>query len=526
MNHAVEATGSSDTLSLDLRQRFGVDMGQRKEEQALQHAGRILEHLRTQLAELDRREQNLNSQLSSMDQERRSLRLWSQQFSEEAERREQEIRSREIKLAEREAGFDAFAAEVEAREKSLSAEWEAVAAARAAMKSELAEEIETERRELNEGRHRLEVDLRDQLRRESEFETSQALSAENSRREIESLRVERMGELDRRESEVTRREIDIEKRARFHEDHLDRVRRDLAEQKRELERERQRQRVWIEQVEESVRLRLAHVRRFRDLVAQREQSIDHERDLMQKAKQAHEQESETSRQYFQEHWQAFEKDRVATLAELERRTNDLAQCQEAVELQGKKLDDLHQDINSARQDVLEQRVVLEQTRIELDRSIGSVEAEARIQEVQDRLNSQWRHVRESLVQQRDDLETSRRSLQQFRDEFQNEREVLTNWVHQREYQLKAIEEALVRERHHSQEIENRWSDSRDRWREEKIEAENVIRGLLLQLEIMTAGPPVTTIPMGPLGISPGIPSDPGESLGHLISGLEDLTSVA
>ena len=178
MSDVLEAPLPPDPLAIDLRQRFGVEIGQRRDEQALQHAGRILEHLRTQLAELDRREQNLNSQLSSMDQERRSLRLWSSQFTEDAERREQELRAREIKLAEREAGFDAFAAEVESREKSLAAEWESVAAARAEMKSELASEIETDRHELSEGLRRLGIDARELQRRESEFANSFLYSSE------------------------------------------------------------------------------------------------------------------------------------------------------------------------------------------------------------------------------------------------------------------------------------------------------------------------------------------------------------
>jgi chromosome segregation ATPase len=123
MSDGLETPVSPDPLAIDVRQRFGLEIGQRRDEQALQHAGRILEHLRVQLAELDRREQNLNSQLSAMDQERRSLRLWSQQFTDDAERREEELRAREIKLAEREAASDAYSAEVESREKSLAAEW-------------------------------------------------------------------------------------------------------------------------------------------------------------------------------------------------------------------------------------------------------------------------------------------------------------------------------------------------------------------------------------------------------------------
>ncbi len=498
MSDVVAAPLSPDPLAIDLRQRFGMEIGQRRDEQALQHAGRILEHLRTQLAELDRREQNLNSQLSSMDQERRSLRMWSSQFTEDAERREQELRSREIKLAEREAGFDAYAADVESREKSLSTEWETVAAARAAMKSDLASEIEHERRELTEGQRRLEIDTRELQRRESEFEHGQALQLENQRREIDALRIERLGEIERREADVTRREIDVEKRARFHEDHLDRVRRDLADQRRDLERERQRQRVWIEQVEESIRLRLAHVRRYRDLVAQREQSVEHERELQQQAKQASEQEVATSRRLLHEQWQAFEQDRAANLAELERRSADLTHRQETLEIKSQKLEQLRSEIELANQDLLEQRVIVEQARAELERGIGADQAAAHVQEAQAQLHEQWRHVRESLVEQRDELEVSRQSLQRLRDEFRSEREVLTTWVGQREHQLRAVEDAMTRERSLAQETENRWTAARERWRDEKIEAENIIRGLLLQLEVMSSGPPTTTIPWSPL----------------------------
>jgi hypothetical protein len=497
MSEVLDAPVTPEPMAIDLRQRFGAESGPRRDDQALQHAGRILEHLRTQLAELDRREQNLNSQLSSMDQERRSLRLWSQQFNEEAERREQELRAREIKLAEREAGFEAYTAEVESREKSLATEWESLAAARAAMKSELASEIEQERRDLTEATRRLELDSRELQRRQSEFESAQSLQYENNLREMESLRAEKLAEIDRREAEVTRREIDVEKRARFHEDHLDRVRRDLADQRRDLERERQRQRVWMEQVEESIRLRLAHVRRYRDLVTQREQSIEQERELLQQAKANSDAEIAESRKLLQAQWQAFEQGRDANLAELERRAADLAQRQEACDIKAQKVEELRQAAERANQEILEQRVIVEQVRAEIDRSVGTEEADALIQQVQSQLHEQWKHVRESLVQQRDELEDTRQSIVRLRDEFRDEREVLTNWVSQREYQLKAAEEALTRERANSQLAENRWTAARDRWRQEKIEAENIIRGLLLQLEIMASVPPDISYPSAP-----------------------------
>ena len=142
-------------------------------------------------------------------------------------------------------------------------------------------------------------------------------------------------------------------------------------------------------------------------------------------------------------------------------------------------------------------MIVEQVRAEIDRSVGTEEADALIQQVQSQLHEQWKHVRESLVQQRDELEDTRQSIVRLRDEFRDEREVLTNWVSQREYQLKAAEEALTRERANSQLAENRWTAARDRWRQEKIEAENIIRGLLLQLEIMASVPPDISYPSAP-----------------------------
>src|SRR3972149_2541789 len=50
------------------------------DDELLLEASQIAEHLRSQSAELDRREQALNEQLSLLDQERRRVRLWIHQF--------------------------------------------------------------------------------------------------------------------------------------------------------------------------------------------------------------------------------------------------------------------------------------------------------------------------------------------------------------------------------------------------------------------------------------------------------------
>ena len=204
-----------------------------------------------------------------------------------------------------------------------------------------------------------------------------------------------------------------------------------------------------------------------------------------------------TRQLLQEQWTAFDQDRTAVLTELDHRSAELSQQQEALEIKSQRVEKLRGEVELLNQELLEQWVVVEQVRGDLDRRLGSEQADTQIQEVQARLHQQWKHVRESLVEQRDELDTSRQALQRLRDEFHSERENLTNWVSQREYQLHAVEDALTRERSHAQETENRWSTARERWREEKMAAENVIRGLLLQLEIMVSRSPETLIPTAP-----------------------------
>src|SRR5688572_5537093 len=46
----------------------------------LEQVSQISGHLKAQLSEIDRREQTLTEQLAALDQERRTMRLWVQQF--------------------------------------------------------------------------------------------------------------------------------------------------------------------------------------------------------------------------------------------------------------------------------------------------------------------------------------------------------------------------------------------------------------------------------------------------------------
>ncbi|MFN6951313.1 MAG: hypothetical protein ACK4NE_01795, partial [Albidovulum sp.] len=108
--------------------------------------------------------------------------------------------------------------------------------------------------------------------------------------ELEQLRKDKLAALDLREQELSQREINTEKRFRFHEQHLERLRQSLQAAQSEHEQQRQQDRLWALQVEETIRLRLAHMQRFRDLLSQRETLLEKEQERFATVRREAEQE--------------------------------------------------------------------------------------------------------------------------------------------------------------------------------------------------------------------------------------------
>src|SRR6188768_1248911 len=88
-------------------------------ESALQQATRLMDHLKKQLEELDRREANLNRQLIAFDNERRGLKLLAQQLEAQSTHREQQLATRDEEVLARESSCDARVREIEAQEQQL-----------------------------------------------------------------------------------------------------------------------------------------------------------------------------------------------------------------------------------------------------------------------------------------------------------------------------------------------------------------------------------------------------------------------
>lgn len=510
------------------------------DEQTLLHAGRVLDQLRAHLAELDRREQSLNSQLTIFDQEQRALRLQAWQSQEEAREREAALMAREAALQERESACagqsEAAAAEraelsrrqseldaererlhadieqqladerhaLEEQRTTLAREWAALAEESAAWKTQRERELVAHREHLDALRGEALVDIERQLARErgsldDERETLEreraALARESfdweARRERElaahqeqlaALRHDRLADIEEREARLERLQVDLEKRTRFHEDHLARVRSELETRKRELELQRQRQRVWTEQVEGSIRLRLAHVRKFRDLLERREESLTSGLDLLAQSRDAFEAGVADERAQTAGQRRRLDEDRRMQHADLQRQHDLLRLHAQDLDRRGDRLETLRNELERTHRETVELQAAADLACHRLSQQSGEDEAGRRVDEARAALGRQFGEWHASLAAQRSEIEAAEQRLEAQRDEFRAEREAFGTSATRREERLREREQAMTRSLEQTARREQAWLDARERWRHEKQEAQEVVRGLLRELE--------------------------------------------
>ncbi len=100
-------------------------------------------------------------------------------------------------------------------------------------------------------------------------------------------------------------------------------------------------------------------------------------------------------------------------------------------------------------------------------------------------------MREALVQERGELAQAQDLFQSQKDEFREERQTLAEWIAERDEALRRWEEKLSRDSESIGSRDAAWRSIRDRWMQEKIQGEQIIRDLLRQLtdlsDIATGG---------------------------------------
>jgi hypothetical protein len=447
----VHAAAGIDVRLISPLEAAAAHEPQESEPSALQ-TGQIAAHLREQHADLNRREQRLHGQLAQLDQERREQRMWAANVEAGLEEREFAIARQETALAQR---------------------------ADACLK------LETELKELHESllreRHSLNVE-RDQLTQDREEQT-QVLEGLKTRQhhEFERLRADLAAEHEQAEAELKQQRILLDNRHRFQHDHLQRTMQEFEKVQDDFRREQQLARSREEEAQSQNLLRSRQLDRQRELLDERQRSIEREREVLLKERRAMEVRATADGEALRGERAAWESERDSQKADLRRQQDLLALHAENLETRRQRLDRLRAELEETNRQTLELRLAVEDAAAQLTQSAGAETARRRIDEARAILAEYYRHTRESLIQQRQELEQAQLRVHQQRDEFRAEREALVEWVSRQEAQLAASAKDLAGQRDALEQREAACRSAAERWTAEKLEAESVIRDLLKQL---------------------------------------------
>ena len=285
----------------------------------------------------------------------------------------------------------------------------------------------------------------------------------------------------------------MENRLHFQQDHLDRTRDDLEEARREIDLRVQQGRSQAAGLAETARLRRRQLDRYRDLLEQKDQSLERERRSLAEMQA----EIESNRAADLEHQQrqaniALEARDEENLAQQELREDLVGRAKQLAERQA-RLDTLRVEIESTHRENLELRAALDEAWARLTQAVGPEIAKGEFVASRE-LVSEYFQKRETALEQRRALLTSESAAARAQvDQLDARRKELADWVAGNVATLQRREAELQRWASTLEARDSRMRDNAHRWQDEKLEAEGIIRGLLEQLAETTEDTPRLTM---------------------------------
>jgi hypothetical protein len=451
-------------------------------EEMLEQVQQISARLQRQATDLGRREHRLHQQLASLEHQSRATRLYQSEFEEERTACLRSLETREADLLARAADLASAQQEQQAAVQDLARRHQDLEEAQAAWRihQEVARcELEAERDEvratIEAEREALLAEVA-ALRVEAEADRRQAASELQAARE--SLRLDR----EHLDGEFRQERVLLENRLRFQQEHLDRTRDELEQQQTEFRREQQSGRVWLEEQQAQVRRLRNQLDERHRLLDEREASLAREQELFIKSRRALESGIASDRDQLEGDREQFERERDMQRADLRRQQDLLAIHAETLDARRNRLDQLRAELEETNRKTLETRVAVEEAYGRLATASGPEVAKARVEEARAVLAEYYRHTRDALIQHRLEIDQAQQRLFHQRQELDSDREGLAAWGVEQEQLVARREQLLEQLRTEVDQREQEARTLRERWLEERSEAEAVIRDLLNQLE--------------------------------------------
>lgn len=277
----------------------------------------------------------------------------------------------------------------------------------------------------------------------------------------------------------------LENRLRFQQEHLAKARQEIESAQNDFRREAQRVRGQLEEGEAIIRLRQSQLDRVRALLEERERSVNREREMLFKSQRAFEQFTEHDRERIAREREDWDRERGSQLADLRRQQDMLTLHAQNLEGRRERLDNLRAELEETHRTTLERRMAIEEAWAQLTQACGAEVAQQRLDQAQQQLSGHYRGLREALIEQRRELDEMRLVFQTQRDDVRSEQQTLSDWAATQERKLRTRESDLQTQAEQLNVRESAWRAASQRWINEKIEAEAVIRDLLEQLTSLT-----------------------------------------
>jgi hypothetical protein len=285
--------------------------------------------------------------------------------------------------------------------------------------------------------------------------------------------------------ELQREQQLIDCRRRFQEEHLQRTMRDFEQNQLAFRVEQQQARTRMVESESQLLLRRQQLDRIRRLLDEREQSVNRDQQWLKTERRGLEirlQQERDSLRTEKANWNAT---RTEQNAELQRQQEQLQLHAAALETRRQQLDVMAYQVEDAQRENLELRLAVEESYAQLTRTVGEEATREKVEKAQTLLAEHYRNSRDTFYIQRQELEQLQARMATERTDLLFERKTLAEWVASEEQRLAEHDRELDQQRVALVEREAAWRQAADRWQQEKLQAETIIRNLLRQLDETT-----------------------------------------
>ncbi|HBN76398.1 MAG TPA: hypothetical protein DD473_11385 [Planctomycetaceae bacterium] len=430
----------------------------------LSEAGRVFDQLRIRLTELDHREQKVDAKARELDERQEKFIRSVQQTQLDLDQREEMVTERESTVERRQQRLEDEARQIEIDQEELIA-------AQKTWQIEKAQQEERLRETEDEVEHLRTTRLEEIARVQQE--TDEMLA--DKRQQFEEFCQSQLEDLSHQQAQATRR-------LKLQEDHLERLRTQVEQQKRIAREDSQKSLAALQKFAEQNRMVKKQTAQARQILEVRVQALDREESVVraqleQEREAANRQRADLERDQNEWHIQRQQLNHrhQEQQDQLHRQQAFLLHQQERIQLVRTEIEDKHRD-------TLLLRMQIEAFRSELAVASGKDVDESRMQELHERLSSDFEESRTQVETIASTLRDDFNKLHEYLEEIKKHETATRRWM--TDGLIKWEHQKQIAEQERSRLIAARkdWEAEQQSRTNDRREAEQVIRNLLDQLE--------------------------------------------